>query len=150
LNIPIFLPAFYFIRKEYTGGNIVRIGLSMLSFEEHYRFGTLIQKTAKKLNRQVVYVASGDLSHKLQEYGPYGYVKEGPEYDAKLMDVCSRGALKELLDFDEDFCDTAAECGHRSFLIMAGALDGCSLKAECYVHEDVTGVGYGICSFYPV
>ena len=140
----------YFIRKEYTGGSIVRIGLSWLSFEEHYRFGKLIQKTADELGRRTVYVASGDLSHKLQEYGPYGYVKEGPEYDAKLMDVCSRGALKELLDFDEDFCDTAAECGHRSFIMMAGALDGYTIKAECYSHEDVTGVGYGICSFYPV
>ena len=32
---------------------------------------------------------------------------------------------------------------------MAGALDGLSVKAEVYSHEDVTGVGYGICAFHP-
>ena len=140
----------YFIREVYKGGKIIRVGLSGLSYDEHYRLGQLIHKATDNLNRRAVYVASGDLSHKLQKYGPYGFVKEGPEYDAKLMEVCEKGNLKELLDFDEDFCDTAAECGHRSFIIMAGALDGYTYSAKKYSHEDVTGVGYGICSFYPV
>ena len=32
---------------------------------------------------------------------------------------------------------------------MAGALDGLDVEAKVYSHEDVTGVGYGICSFHP-
>ena len=32
---------------------------------------------------------------------------------------------------------------------MAGALDGLEVEAKAYSHEDVTGVGYGICSFHP-
>ena len=32
---------------------------------------------------------------------------------------------------------------------MAGALDGTAVEAKQYSHEDVTGVGYGICSFVP-
>jgi len=96
-----------------------------------------------------VFVASGDLSHKLQTYGPYGYAPEGPEYDKRIMDVCGRAAFGELLSFDETFCDKAAECGHRSFVIMAGAFDGVSVKADTLSHQDVTGVGYGICTFYP-
>jgi AmmeMemoRadiSam system protein A len=32
---------------------------------------------------------------------------------------------------------------------MAGALDGRKVAAERLTHEDVTGVGYGICSFRP-
>ena len=94
-------------------------------------------------------MASGDLSHKLQDYGPYGFAEEGPQYDARIMDVCSRAAFGELFDFDETFCDRAAECGHRSFVIMAGAFDGLAVKATQLSHEDVTGVGYGICTFYP-
>ena len=139
----------YFIRKAYKGGKIVRVGLSGLSYEAHYRLGELIKEAADKLNRKIVFVASGDLSHKLQSYGPYGFVKEGPEYDERIMDVCSRAAFDELFDFDEDFCSKAAECGHRSFVIMAGVLDKTEVKATKYSHEDVTGVGYGICSFYP-
>ena len=62
----------------------------------------------------------------------------------------ARGAFGELFDFEESFCDKAAECGHRSFVIMAGALDGQYVEARELSHEDVTGVGYGICTFRPL
>lgn len=140
----------WFIRKKYKGGNIVRIGLSGLPLTDHYKLGQIIQSAVDKLGRKAVFVASGDLSHKLQNYGPYGYAPEGPVYDQKIMDVCSRAAFKELLDFDEDFCERAAECGHRSFVIMAGALDGYRVTANKLSHQDVTGVGYGICTFEPL
>ncbi len=139
----------WFIRRKYTGGRIVRIGLSGLPLSDHYRLGQLIARAAEDTGRRAVFVASGDLSHKLQPYGPYGFAPEGPAYDQRIMDVCSRAAFGELFDFDETFCDRAAECGHRSFVIMAGAFDGVRVKAEALSHEDVTGVGYGICSFYP-
>ena len=140
----------YFIRKKYGGGKIIRIGLSGLPLETHYELGKLVQKAVNETGRRAVYVASGDLSHRLQKYGPYGFAPEGPEYDRRVMDVCSRGAFGELLDFDEELCENAAECGHRSFVIMAGALDGVKIEAKQLSHEDITGVGYGICTFYPV
>ena len=139
----------WFIRKKYAGGKIVRIGLSGLPLTDHYRLGQIIARAAADTGTRAVLIASGDLSHKLQEYGPYGFAKEGPEYDRRIMDVCRRAAFGELFDFDETFCDKAAECGHRSFVIMAGALDGLSVKATVLCHQDVTGVGYGICTFYP-
>lgn len=139
----------YFIRQQYKEGRIVRIGLSGLPLIDHYRLGMFIRQAAEDLGRKVVFVASGDLSHKLQDYGPYGFDPAGPEYDRKIMDVAGRAAFGEMLEFDEDFLDKAAECGHRSFVIMAGALDGDKVRAEVFSHQDVTGVGYGICSFYP-
>ena len=139
----------YFIRQFYSDFHLVRLGLSGLPLVDHYALGRIIQKAVEDLDRRVVFVASGDLSHKLQSYGPYGYAKEGPQYDARVMDVCSRAAFGELLDFDESFCEKAAECGHRSFVIMAGALDGRAVDARQLSHQDVTGVGYGICSFHP-
>ena len=139
----------WFVRKHYKGGKIVRIGLSGLPLTAHYELGQMIAEAADRLDRRAVFIASGDLSHKLQESGPYGFAPEGPQYDARIMDVCGRGAFGELFDFDETFCDRAAECGHRSFVIMAGALDGFAVRAEALSHQDVTGVGYGVCTFYP-
>ena len=139
----------YFIRKKYTDFRLVRIGLSGLPLEDHYRLGQIIQKAVEETGRRAVYIASGDLSHKLQSYGPYGFAAEGPAYDARIMDVCGRAAFGELFDFDEAFCERAAECGHRSFVILAGALDGRAVEAKQLSHEDVTGVGYGICTFHP-
>lgn len=139
----------WFIRNRYKEGKIIRIGLSGLPLIDHYRLGQIMQKAAENTGRRTVFVGSGDLSHKLQDYGPYGFAPEGPEYDERIMDVMGRAAFGELFDFDEGFCDRAAECGHRSFVIMAGSFDGIAVKAEKLVHQDVTGVGYGICSFYP-
>ncbi len=139
----------WFIRQKYKGGEIVRIGLSGLPLSEHYHLGQLISRAVNDTGRRAVIIASGDLSHKLKDYGPYGFDPEGPEYDRRIMDVMGRASFEELFDFDEAFCDRAAECGHRSFVIMAGALDGLSVKAEALSHQDVTGVGYGICTFYP-
>ena len=139
----------WFIRKKYSEGNIVRIGLSGLPLTDHYRLGQILSEAVNESGRRAVLVASGDLSHKLQDYGPYGFAAEGPEYDRRIMDVCGRAAFGELFDFGENFCEKAAECGHRSFVIMAGAFDGLGVRAKALSHQDVTGVGYGICTFYP-
>ena len=139
----------YFIRQAYQDFKLVRIGLSGLSLEEHYRLGQIVCRAVEKTGRKAVWVASGDLSHKLQTYGPYGFAAEGPEYDKRIMDVCGRAAFGDLFDFSESFCNRAAECGHRSFGMMAGAFDGVSVEAQKLSHEDVTGVGYGICIFRP-
>ncbi|HJC89625.1 MAG TPA: AmmeMemoRadiSam system protein A [Candidatus Mediterraneibacter excrementigallinarum] len=137
----------YFLDQYMQDYRIVRIGLSGMPLTVHYELGECIRKTAELLDREVVIIGSGDLSHKLKEDGPYGFQKEGPEYDERIMDVMGRGAFGELFDFSEDFCDKAAECGHRSFTIMAGALDGLKVKAERLSHQGTFGVGYGICTY---
>ena len=137
----------YFLDRYMQDYRLVRVGLSGLPFTVHYELGECIRKTAELLDRDVVIIGSGDLSHKLKEDGPYGFQKEGPEYDERIMDVMGRGAFGELFDFSEDFCDKAAECGHRSFTIMAGALDGLKVKTERLSHQGTFGVGYGICIY---
>ena len=137
----------YFLDRYMQDYRLVRVGLSGLPFTVHYELGECIRKTAELLERDVVIIGSGDLSHKLKEDGPYGFQKEGPEYDERIMDVMGRGAFGELFDFSEDFCDKAAECGHRSFTIMAGALDGLKVKTERLSHQGTFGVGYGICIY---
>lgn len=137
----------YFVNRYWTGYRLVRIGLSGLPLTEHYRLGQYIQSATDALERKTVLIGSGDLSHRLKADGPYGYQKEGPEYDSRIMDVMERGAFGELLEFSEDFCEKAAECGHRSFVIMAGALDGQKIKSERLSYEGPFGVGYGICTY---
>ena len=137
----------YFIEQFFHDFRIVRIGLSGLPLTAHYEAGMAIRDAVKETGRRAVFVGSGDLSHKLKTYGPYGFAPEGPEYDERIMDVCGRAAFGELFEFDESFCEKAAECGHRSFVMMAGALDGMAVRTERLSHQDVTGVGYGICTF---
>lgn len=139
----------YFIRKYYKTGKIIRIGLSGMPLADHYRLGMYIKQISDELGRNTVIVASGDLSHKLKDDGPYGFDPAGPVYDEKIMEAASKADFGAMLEFDEDLLTKSAECGHRSFVIMAGTFDGVDVKAEALSHQDVTGVGYGICIFEP-
>ena len=125
----------------------LRIGLSGLSAAIHYRFGQIISKTAEELGRRAVFVASGDLSHKLKAEGPYGFVAEGPQFDEQVMKNLSDADFLKLLTMDAKMCNRAAECGLRSFWIMAGALDEKKLSTEKLSYEGTFGVGYGTVYF---
>ncbi|WP_326907226.1 AmmeMemoRadiSam system protein A [Sedimentibacter sp. MB31-C6] len=137
----------YFINKYYKDYKIVRISISGLSLIEHYNFGKCIAKTADEINKKVVMIASGDLSHSLKDEGPYGYTEEGPTFDREVTSVMSNGDFSKFLEFNEDFCEAAGECGLRSFIIMTGALDGMSIKPKLLSYEGPFGVGYAIASF---
>lgn len=139
----------YFVNKYWKDYRLVRIGLSGMSLAMHYELGQCIKMVADKLGRNVAVIASGDLSHKLTEDGPYGYSKDGPEYDRRVMDVMERAAFHELFDFSEYFLESAAECGHRSFVIMAGTLDERAVEAKRLSYEGPFGVGYGVCTYEP-
>lgn len=137
----------WFLNHYTTDYKVVRIGLSGLPFSMHYMLGQCIQKTAELCEKKIVVIGSGDLSHKLKADGPYGFQKEGPEYDKRIMEVMGSASFDQLFDFTEEFCEKAAECGHRSFLIMAGALDRMAVEARRLMHEGTFGVGYGICTY---
>lgn len=137
----------YFIDKFYQDYEVVRIGLSGYGPMEHYHLGQLITQAADQLDRRVVLVASGDLSHKLTYDGPYGFAPEGPAFDEQITEAMVQGDFMRILSFDEGFCDKAAECGLRSFQIMAGALDGKSVDARLLSYEGPFGVGYAVASF---
>lgn len=137
----------YFVNQFLRQYRLVRIGLSGLSFVKHYELGQCIKEASEQLGRRTVLIGSGDLSHRLKEDGPYGYREEGPAYDSGIMRVMEQASFEELLEFGEDFCEKAGECGHRSFTIMAGALDCTDVRAERLSYEGPFGVGYGVCTY---
>lgn len=141
-----FIPL-WFLRRAGIDCPILRVGLSGLPPLDHYRLGQCITRAADTLGRRIVFVASGDLSHKLKQDGPYGFASEGPEYDARVTRAMAAGDFMEFLAMDTGFCDRAAECGQRSFQIMAGALDGLAVDARLFSHEGPFGVGYAVAAF---
>lgn len=137
----------YYINQYLKEYKIVRVSLSGQPVIDHYRLGRCIKQTADKLNRRIVFVASGDLSHKLKEDGPYGFTKEGLEFDKKITEAIKKADFLSFLAFSPDFCEAAAECGLRSFIIMAGALSGLSVEPNFLSYEGTFGVGYGVCAY---
>ena len=138
-----------FICEQIPRPRIVRLGLSWLPPLTHYRLGEAIAAAADKLGRRIVFVASGDLSHRLSELGSYGYDPAGPQFDEQVTQAFASGDFGVLLRFEESFCEAAGECGLRSFITMAGALDGRPVSSELLSHEGPWGVGYGVAWFSP-
>lgn len=137
----------YFINQFHTDCRLVRLSISGLSPLTHYRFGQCIADLVFNSEKRYVFVASGDLSHKLKADGPYGYAREGEQFDSEITQAMETGDFMRFLTFEESFCEEAAECGLRSFQIMAGALDGKAVRPELLSYEGPFGVGYGIAAF---
>ncbi|NLI22741.1 MAG: AmmeMemoRadiSam system protein A [Clostridiales bacterium] len=136
-----------FLAKTGFACPVVRIGLSGLSARSHYRLGQCLSGAADALGRRAVFIASGDLSHKLKADGPYGFAPEGPALDRELTERFRSADFGGLLAIDERLSDAAAECGLRSFQIMAGALDQKAVAPEVLSYEGPFGVGYCVAAF---
>lgn len=149
----------YFVREAYHANcadtasdlpcPIVRIGLSGFSMQTHAALGRAIAEAAESLGRRVGFIASGDLAHKLLPEGPYGFAPEAPVFDERIGEIFESGDLSQLFEFDEEFCDKAAECGLRSFQIMAGAIEGLGFQSAMLSNEGPFGVGYGVATLLP-
>lgn len=134
----------YYIAKEFTGFKLVHICMGFLSFEELFVFGTAINDAIKETGRNVVIVASGDLSHKLSDDGPYGYNKYGKEFDELFIKLLKQGEFENIISIDEKLAEEAAQCGLRPFTILFGALKDYKVKSQVLSYEGPFGVGYGV------
>ncbi|MDR3983178.1 MAG: class III extradiol dioxygenase subunit B-like domain-containing protein, partial [Dysosmobacter sp.] len=136
-----------FLRRAGVVCPIVRMGLSGFSALAHYRLGRCVAEAVRALGRRAVFVASGDLSHKLRSDGPYGFAPEGPVFERAVTEAMASGDFLRFLTMDPSLCERAAECGLRSFQMMAGALDGLTVAARLLSHEGPFGVGYAVALF---
>jgi MEMO1 family protein len=139
----------WFVESKYKAYKLVRVSLSGLPPLAHYALGQCMAGAVDALDRKTVIIASGDLSHKLTKDGPYGFAEEGPVFDKAVTDAMRTGDFMRFLTLKPDFCEDAAECGLRSFIIMAGALDGRAVTADFLSYQGVTGVGYAVCAYTP-
>lgn len=137
----------YYLRRAGVHCPIVRMGLSGFSSLAHYRLGQCVAEAVETMGRRAVFVASGDLSHKLKADGPYGFAPEGPVFDEAVTKAMTSGHFLDFLTMDSSLCERAAECGLRSFQIMAGALDGLAVQPQLLSHEGPFGVGYAVALF---
>ena len=144
----------YFVNRRIppVGGNtaaykIVRIAPSLQGDDVLYDMGYLIERAIAHTGRRAVIIASGDLSHKLKEDGPYGYIKEGPEFDKAVTDVMKSGNLEDFTLIDKKVNDRSANCGYPGFVMLAGALQDYKVTSDLLSYEGPFGVGYGICIF---
>lgn len=137
----------YFIREELKDFKIVHITYGLLSKLELYRFGKVIEDAVEAMDRDVVFIASGDLSHRLKTDGPYTYDARGKEFDGRLIELFKKGDMEGIFEMDEALVDAAGQCGLKSYYIMMGAMGNRSFRGNLLSYEGNFGVGYMVMDF---
>ncbi|NRT70436.1 AmmeMemoRadiSam system protein A [Clostridium beijerinckii] len=133
----------YFINKYYNDYKLVHITYSMIGDINLYKFGMEIKNVAEKLNRKAVIIASGDLSHKLKDEGPYSYSPYGELFDKALLGNLEKGDVLGAFNMNKTMISEAGQCGLNSVYILLGAMEGKEIKGQLLSYQGTFGVGYG-------
>lgn len=129
----------YFISKKYTDFKLIHISIGFLSKTEMYEAGRIISEA---LEPNDVILASGDLSHKLKDSGPYSFDELGAVYDKYIVSAVKDTRFIDILDIDDNMLEHAGQCAQKPLEMLVGALDGRSTQSEVYSYEGPYGVGY--------
>lgn len=148
LHYSVLVPLYYLKQAGYEG-RLVAGAADLLPVDKLYAFGQAVQAASLELGVRVVYIASGDLSHRLTEGAPAGFDPMGEVFDRKVVEALSRADAKTLLSLDPELVERAGECGLGPILTMLGALDGLSVVPDVLSYEGPFGVGYCVATFLP-
>lgn len=121
---------------------IVPVGYTRLSAKEHLDFGELLKDVIMSSDKRVAVIASGDLSHHLNEKAPGGFRMEGKKFDDELIQFLDTRNTLGIAQMNPDLVEKAAECGYRSLLILLGILKNVDYTFKRLAYEAPFGVGY--------
>lgn len=137
-NVPL-----HFLAKN-TPKFIIKPYLTDLeSPQVHFQRGQEMIKSLPQ-NKKIAWIASGDMSHRLKEDGPYGFHPSGPKFDQEFIKLLKVKDIQGILNLPERLVEEAGECGLRSFCMVLGALEASKVKWQPKVlsYEGPFGVGY--------
>jgi aromatic ring-opening dioxygenase LigB subunit len=132
----------YYLKKVKIKLPILPLSIGFISYQELYKIGQEIARTAKELNYKIAVIASGDLSHRLKKGAPAGYNSDAHIFDDRLIQYFKDQDFKSILNFEPDLVEKAGECGLRPIVTMLGTLAGLDLEINVNSYEGPFGVGY--------
>jgi len=141
------VPLSYLFGGLAAPSELVLLSFSYLDLTEHVRFGVAIGEALLESPSPVLYVASGDLSHRLTPQAPAGYDPRGAMFDRAVVASFSSGDWEGLLSIDPGIVGAAGECGYRSLAVLAGLVSaanaaGLQTRNRLLSYEGPFGVGY--------
>jgi MEMO1 family protein len=132
----------YFLQRNGWRGQVVALGYSFLSNQDHLNFGSCIRSAVESSGRSAAIVASGDLSHRLRPDAPAGYNPEAHRFDEAIVEAIEGNTPQRIISVDTNLRRLAGECGYRSMLVGLGAMEHLPPACEVLSYEAPFGVGY--------
>ena len=128
---------------------VVLLGFSALPRATHRAFGQRIRDVCEASGKRVVFVASGDLSHRLTPTAPAGYDPRGQVFDDAVLAAVSAGDWNALASIPEDLVEAAGVCGYLSLLTLTGVLGDVPASSQVLSYQGTYGVGYAVAAMVP-
>lgn len=139
----------YFINRKFTDYKLVHITYGLLPKTQLYKFGKYIRRAVEETGKRAVFIASGDLSHRLTKDGPYDYNPSGEIFDRDIRMFLENGDAVGVFAMDPKLVEEAGECALRSYYVLLGTLDGYKFRGETLSYQGNFGVGYLIMRLIP-
>ncbi len=140
------VPLYYLADK---GVKLVSLSYSFLPRIINFDYGKIIRKAIEIQKKNIVFIASGDLSHRITQDAPAGYSPNGKKFDKKIIELLDKKDINGILELDESFVEDAGECGYRSIIILLGLLSKSSWQIKILSYEAPFGVGYLVADILP-
>lgn len=146
-DVPLF-----FLTKNFEGvieKILIEETLPKKSFESGKAF---YENEIKNNPLNIALIASGDLSHRLKEDGPYGLHEDGVKFDKEIILALERKDNSKLLKLNGVYPE-AGECGLNSISFLVGALverketNSKNYDPKVLSYENSFGVGYLILNY---
>ncbi len=139
----------YYLREAGFKGAIVHLSVGFLEYRQMERFGEAVQEAIRFGVQKIAVIASGDLSHRLDEKGR-DYSPCGKVFDERVLAALAEKNVQLLYGIDEALIDAAGQCGLRSLFFLFGVLKNITVKTELISYEAPFGVGYAVAVYKPL
>jgi aromatic ring-opening dioxygenase LigB subunit len=113
------------------------------------RCGVAIARAAEVSGKRVALLASCDQGHAHLLDGPYGFDPASAEHDAMMCEAIIENDLPRLIDWPEEFLETAKVDAYWQTIILAGALGHTPMRGELLSYEAPTYFGMAVAAYEP-
>lgn len=120
-----------------------------LSYETLMENAALLKETSEKIQKNVVIIASGDLSHTLMACGPCEYHESGEKLDHFIVQAIANNKPYDMFFVPEQWVEDGKPCGLQSFAMGIGVFGDEGLSTKLYSYEGPFGVGYMVANVIP-
>jgi len=138
----------YYLREAGLDLPVVILNPGPGDARSHHALGEALGRALRAFPKRVAVVASGDLSHRLKDDGPYGFDALGPVFDRSVVEALhGRPDAEAILSLAPDLVKRAGVCGYKPLAMLLGALG--EVSSEVFSYEGPLGVGYAAVGLQP-
>ena len=120
-----------------------------LSREHLVAWGGALVEAAEETGKRVALIVSADQGHGHATDGPYGFAPESATYDRQMREAVEANDLPRLLQWPEDFAETALADSYWQTLSLIGVQKRVPLQAHFRAYEVDHYFGLLCASFLP-